>query len=247
MSTVVAITTSTVSEGGEWRRPQIALYTDYFGALERSGLIGLPVTPAHSKPGIRRLLECCSGLVLSGGEDVDPARYGEDPLPELGRVNPQRDAMEFEALEVALEMELPVLGICRGAQVLNVYRGGTLYQDLEAQRPDELQFSHRQEEWFGRTHSVSVERDTKLGQILGTTELMTNSFHHQAVKDVGTGLVVSARTENGLVEALEDPSRGWVIGVQWHPERHEAEAPNTDPDRRLLAAFRDAAVAYGGD
>lgn len=239
---LVAITTSTIAEGGDWKRPQISLYTDYLGALERNGLVGLPVTPAHSRAAIERLLDCVDGLVLSGGEDVDPRHYGEEPIPELGVVNPQRDAMELSALEIALERGLPVLGICRGAQLINVALGGSLYQDLDAQRTTELPYSHRQKEWLGRTHAVKLEPNTRLCALLGVDEIEVNSFHHQGVKALAPGLIPSAITPNGLIEAIELEGDHWVVGVQWHPERHEATAPDTDPDRMLLRAFR-AAVA----
>lgn len=241
MGPLVGVTTTLVPESGTWRRPEIALYAVYVAALEQLGLTSVLITPAHSPRSVKALIEQCHGLVLTGGEDVDPSRYGEDPLPELGMVNPARDEMEMTALGLALEHRIPVLGICRGCQVLNVYFGGTLYQDLDTQRPGELR--HRQSEpWGLRTHHVTVEPDSRLSRLLELEEMLINSYHHQAIKDVAPGLVVVAKAADGLIEAVESTSGEWIIGVQWHPERHEATAPETDPDRMLFEGFRMAVV-----
>lgn len=242
MDALVAVTTTMIPEAGGSQRPEIALYAVYVGVLERLGLTSALITPAHSPRSVQLLLRRCSGLVLTGGEDVDPSRYGEDAVPELGMVNPARDAMEIAALGLALERRLPVLGICRGMQLMNVFFGGTLYQDLDTQRPGEL--AHRQvEPWGARTHQVKVEADSQLAAIVGTEELLINSFHHQGVKDLAPTLRAVAFTTDGLVEAVELKAHPWIVGVQWHPERYEASATHTDPDRRLLAAFRQAVVA----
>jgi gamma-glutamyl-gamma-aminobutyrate hydrolase PuuD len=243
MNPLVALTTTTrVPEGSHARRQEIALYALYISVLDEVGLTPVLITPAHSARSIRDLLENCSGLVLSGGEDVDPARYGETPLPELGRVNTARDEMEFAALAAAFERSIPILGICRGCQVLNVHMGGSLYQDIDTQHPGELM--HRQREpWNSRTHEATIESGSQLARILGTERLCINSFHHQAIKNVAPGLRVTAHADDGLVEAVEANDQPWVIGVQWHPERHEATAPETDPDRLLFNDFRRAVVA----
>jgi gamma-glutamyl-gamma-aminobutyrate hydrolase PuuD len=245
MDALVAVTTTMVPEAGGTRRPEIALYAIYVGVLERLGLTSVLLTPAHSPRSIQLLLRRCSGLVLSGGEDIDPSRYGEDAIPQLGMVTPARDAMEIAALGLALERRLPILGICRGMQLMNVFFGGTLYQDLDTQRPGEL--LHRQTEpWGARSHAVKVAPDSQLCEILGSEDLVINSFHHQAVKDLAPTLRAVAMTADGVVEAVELKTHPWIMGVQWHPERHEASAQSTDPDRRLLAAFRQAVVERAG-
>jgi putative glutamine amidotransferase len=237
MRPLVAITTTAVSETGPFRRMQVALYAIYLEVLERYGLAPVLVTPAHTAASLPALLDHCQGLVLTGGEDVDPARYGEAPLPGLGVTNPARDETELLTLGLALERKLPVLGICRGCQLVNVHFGGSLYQDLTLQGPSEVR--HRQKEpWERRTHRVQIEPDSKLAAIVATEALVINSFHHQGVKEVGAGLRVVARAEDGTVEAIERPeSTSWLLGVQWHPERFEATAPETDSDRRIFQEF----------
>jgi putative glutamine amidotransferase len=239
----VALTTSVDDIAGSHGRPSVFLYTSYIEALLKMGVAPVLITPAHTPVAIAALMDACCGLVLTGGEDVDPSRYGEPPSPALGAVEPARDEMEFTALQAAVDREMPIFGICRGAQVLNVHFGGTLYQDLRTERPTDL--AHDQTEpWDRRTHNATVETDTLLHDILGDTRLFINSFHHQAVKDVGRDLRISAIADDGLIEAIEHQSKPWILGVQWHPERNEATAPDTDPDRRLFAAFRQAVGQY---
>lgn len=241
----VALTTTIDSTAGSHSRPAVFLYTSYIHALEQIGLAPVLITPAHSPAAIEALMDACCGLMLSGGEDVDPRCYGERPSPALGAIEPARDAMEFNALKCAIEREVPILGICRGAQVLNVHFGGTLYQDIDTERPGQL--AHQQvEPWEKRTHAATVLCESMLCSITGTEELFINSFHHQAVKRLGKNLRVVARAEDGLVEAIEHESYPWLLGVQWHPERNEASAPDTDPDRRIFLAFRDAVEQYAG-
>jgi putative glutamine amidotransferase len=237
MRPLVAITTTAVAETGPYRRLQVALYAIYVEVLERYGLAGVLVTPAHTAASLPALLDHCHGLVLTGGEDVDPIRYGEPHLPGLGVTNPARDETELLTLGLGLERELPILGICRGCQLINVHFGGTLYQDLTLQRPSGVK--HRQAEpWERRTHRVRIEDDSKLARIVGTNDVVINSFHHQGIKDIGTGLRVVATADDGTVEAIERQAPSpWLLGVQWHPERFEATAPETDYDRRLFQAF----------
>ena len=238
---LVALTTTSVAEGGAHQKPQILLYSAYIAALEPLGLAPALITPMHSARSVQALLEHCDGLVLSGGEDVDPRRYGEEPIPELGSVTPSRDEMEFTALGLAVEREIPILGICRGCQVLNVFFGGTLYQDLGTQLGSELR--HEQEgPWESRWHDVHVEGGTRLCEIVRADCLHINSFHHQGVRDVAPSLEASAVADDGLVEAIESNEHPFLIGVQWHPERGEAKAPENDPDRRIFAAFRKAVI-----
>lgn len=239
----VALTTTLDAVAGEHSRPSVFLYTSYIHALEQIGLAPVLITPSHSPAAIASLLDACCGLVLSGGEDVEPSRYGEKPSPALGATLAERDEMEFAALDCALRLDMPIFGICRGCQVMNVHFGGSLYQDIDTERPGHL--LHQQlAPWSHRTHEATVRPDSLLHRTVGTDQLRINSFHHQAVKELGRDLRVVARAGDGLVEAIEHESRPWVLGVQWHPERNEAEAPDTDPDRRLFTGFRDAVRRY---
>lgn len=234
---LVAVTTTINASGGSHEQPSVFLYASYLEALQRAGLAPVLVTPAHTRDAIDAIVAACAGVVLTGGEDVDPARYGESPSPALGSVCRERDEMEWRVLDAALLRGLPVLGICRGLQVLNVYLGGTLYQDLNTDRPGTA--VHQQAEPWGRgSHYVAVDEDSLLARAIGSDRIFINSYHHQGVRDVASSLRVNARAEDGLVEGVESRDGAWLLGVQWHPERYEASAPETDPDRRLFQSFR---------
>jgi putative glutamine amidotransferase len=184
------------------------------------------------------------GLLLSGGSDLDPSYYGEEPLPELGTTIPERDAFEVAILEHALERGMPVFGICRGLQVLNVALGGTLYQDLTSQLGDGS-IAHRQQmpkwQW---THEVEVKGGSEIARIMESAELRVNSYHHQAIKDLAGGLVAVAYASDGVIEAAESPnlSKHWLVGVQWHAEAmRDVEGSE---HRNLFSAHAAAAERY---
>ena len=241
----VALTTTALAAGGAHQRPGVFLYSRYIEVLEHVGLAPVLLTPAHSLRAVESLLETCSGLILSGGEDVAPALYGEEPSPALGSVNPARDALELCAIEVAMRRRMPILGICRGCQVLNVALGGTLYQDIDSEMPGGL--PHEQTApWGMRSHHVRIETPSRLHTIVGSTELHINSYHHQSIKDVAPTLRVTARAEDGTVEAVEAVDYPWLLGVQWHPERYEASVPETDADRSLFREYAAEVEAWSG-
>jgi putative glutamine amidotransferase len=240
------VVTTTTRPGGDHQLPQVNLNLQYVAAVEDPGGTALLLTPGHDPGSVRQLVGMAHALVLTGGEDVDPARYGQEPHPELGTVNPPRDDVEFAALETALARRMPVLAICRGCQVLNVGMGGTLFQDLPSQRPGRVH--HEQTApWNHRTHHAAVQGGSGLHRIFGVDELFINSFHHQAVDALAPGLVATVVAEDGVVEGVEAPGYPWVYGVQWHPERGEARAARDqrDPDRRLFWALVQAAREFG--
>jgi putative glutamine amidotransferase len=193
------------------------LRDDYVRSVETAG--GLPLVLAPGRPeDAAPLLDRLDGLVLTGGADVGPQIYGAERHPTVVRILPERDAFELALVREALSRDLPLLAICRGHQVLNVATGGTLVQDIPSEWESTVDHDPEGERWH-RAHDVRVLPGTRLRAILERDEVAVNSFHHQAVKDVGEGLVVSARaTGDGVVEALERPESRFVLGVQWHPE-----------------------------
>jgi putative glutamine amidotransferase len=193
------------------------LRDDYVRSVETAG--GLPIVLAPGNPeDAAPLLDRLDGLLLTGGADVGPHIYGAEQHPTVVRVLPERDAFELALVREALSRDLPLLAICRGHQVLNVATGGTLVQDIPSQLEGTVDHDPEGERWH-QAHEVSILPGTRLRAILERDEVAVNSFHHQAVKDVGQGLVVSARASgDGVIEALERPDSRFVVGVQWHPE-----------------------------
>lgn len=192
---------------------------DYCEALEAAGAVPVHI-PLIPKPDyISSVLEGLDGILLPGCDsDVDPALYGEEPHPKLGRVVPEKDATDMLVLAEAERLGLPVLAICYGVQALNVFRGGTLVQDIESQVPDCLK--HEQGKPLGRnSHGIEVEKDSILHGLTSAEEARVNSHHHQAVKHAGRDLKVTARAKDGVIECIEDTRPdNFVVGVQWHPE-----------------------------
>jgi putative glutamine amidotransferase len=224
MKPLIGVTTSELRPGelatlrrhGEPPHAEMALGITYVRAIEAAG--GIPVVmPPLATADAQSLVARLDGIVLSGGPDLAPAAYDAAPHPELGTTEPALDAFEYEVIGEALRLDLPILGICRGAQALNVARGGALHQHLPEVVGETV--VHRQTE-DGRkpTHIVEIVAGTRLARVLGTERLAVNSFHHQAVQRLGTGLRVCARAQDGTIEAIEDPSRTFVVAVQWHAE-----------------------------
>jgi putative glutamine amidotransferase len=227
---LIAVTTSELrrpEDGGarphgEPPKLEVALATLYPEAIERAG--GIPVIVPLLRPdGIDALLDRVDGVCLPGGPDVQPAVYGAEPHPELGPTEPRVDAVELALVRAADRRKLPILGICRGMQLLNVARGGTLHQHL----PDVVAgIEHRQPDHGSiPTHRIETASHSRLRATLGGPALEVNSFHHQAVEKLGKGLVATAWAEDGTIEAIENPSDRLVIGVQWHAEGLLAHDP----------------------
>ncbi len=195
----------------------LILRQDYIRSVEQGG--GLPLVLAPGRPeDAPELLDRIQGLILSGGSDVDPALYGASPHPKLGKVVRERDDFELALVREALDRNRPLLAICRGHQVLNVATGGTLIQDIPSEVTGDVGHDSQRERWE-RAHPVQVLEGTRLRDILKRGTVSVNSFHHQAIARVGSGLVVSAVSAGDqLVEAVELPDRRFALGVQWHPE-----------------------------
>ena len=216
----------------------------YVEALRSAGAVPvlLPLLP-HDPEGMRELFARLDGVFLTGGVDVDPARYGEAKHPLCGTTDADRDAVELMLLAHAIEVGKPVLAVCRGIQVLNVARGGTLYQDVTAQIPAAMKH-----DYFptpsnpSRTylaHDVTVAAGTRLAAILGEAVVPVNSMHHQAIKDLAADLRPTAFAPDGIIEAVEGSNGQYLVGVQWHPE----ELTDTQPGmRRLFTSFVEASA-----
>jgi len=214
------------------------LREDYVRSVETSG--GLPLVLAPGRPeDAPDLLDHVSGLLLTGGADIDPSLYGETPHPKLGAVFRERDVFELALCREALRRDLPLLAICRGQQVLNVATGGTLVQDIPSEISGAVEHDPDVERWQ-TAHDVVILPRTRLREILGTERAAVNSFHHQSVKQLGRDLAVSARSTDGVVEGIERPAdKGrFVVGVQWHPESFWDHPPGFRP---LFDAFVAAA------
>jgi putative glutamine amidotransferase len=223
-----------------WQDSAAAVPSAYTAALTRAGV--RPAILVEPDPGpIEDILAPFAGVVLLGGGDVDPARYHQVPKPEVYGVEPDRDALELELARSAVAAGLPLLAICRGVQVLNVALGGTLVQHLP-DRSGTRAHGRPERDGTPAVHDVLIEPGSRLAEALGGATVLPDciSIHHQAADRVSEGLLVTARSADGVVEALETSAEGWVLGVQWHPERAAA----TDP--RQQAIFDAFALAIRG-
>ncbi|MGY4860077.1 gamma-glutamyl-gamma-aminobutyrate hydrolase family protein [Cryobacterium sp. AP23] len=221
---------------GVWDVPAAFLPKVYFDAITRAGGIAVLLPPQPVTAGIsHRVLDSLDGLVITGGKDIEPGRYGQSPHPQTDAPRRDRDAWEDALLSAALDRDLPFLGICRGAQVLNVTLGGTLHQHL----PD-LIGDTRYQAGHGiySPADVTVEPGSRLSALLGGDDRITVPvYHHQAIDTLADGLVVTAVSEPGIVQAVELPTAAFAVAVQWHPE----EARD---DLRLFAGLVAAATEY---
>ena len=228
---VVGITTYvTQAQWSYWDVEAALVPASYVRAIERVG--GRPVLIPPSEDGVEETLAAVDGLLFSGGSDLDPELYDQEPHDQTFGAVPERDRAELALLEAALARDMPVLAVCRGSQVLNVARGGDLVQHL----PEEVGHDrHRHHEPMMADHDVTVKTDSKLGAILGDRAPVKSS-HHQGFGRLGEGLREAAWAEDGTIEALEDPSHPFAVGVLWHPEEGE--------DFALFRALVEEAAAY---
>lgn len=197
------------------QRERVALNSAYVRALTAAGLVPVIVPPLLDPEAAGAVLERVQGLVLTGGEDVEPGRYGAASHPRLGETDAERDAVELALIGAAERRRLPVLAICRGIQILNVAMGGTLYQDLASERAGPIDHNDRRVR-----HGLRIEAHTRTHHAVGTIEASVNSRHHQAIRDLAPALRATAWAEDGVIEGVERLNGGapWTIGVQWHPE-----------------------------
>ena len=233
------------------RTPQekiVYIWDFYLRAVEDHGAVPVILPVTTRRDSIRTLMEGLDGILLAGGNfDIPPEYFGEKPKPWLGPVKKARSDSELAILREALKRDMPVLGICGGMQLINVAFGGSLYQDIPEERPGSA--NHSQKVRKDRTsHQVRVSPGTRLHSIMkgrkgrGIFRSRVNSTHHQAVKDAGRGLVVSAVSPDGIIEGVESPAHAFMLGVQWHPELLYARQKEHG---RIFSSFTRAAGRYG--
>ena len=224
-------------DGGD----RTGLNSAYVRSVLAAGGVPLMLSPLMEPSFAARALDGVDGLVLTGGEDMDPAWYQAEPHPRSNPPSRERDLFELALFATARQRELPVLGICRGIQVINVALGGTLWQDLPSERPGPVDH-YPEAARSARTHRVQLAPGSLTAAALGAEDIRVNSFHHQAIRELAPKLVATGWSEDGLIEAVEAaPGQPWLLAVQWHPEEMQAEVRS--PDRGLFKALIERAGA----
>ena len=228
----IAVTTDYVTG-----KPHYMLPWTYCEAIEKAG--GLPVMLPYKADLslVPEYVDKFDGFVLAGGDDLDPSLYGQEYHPMAQRIDPDRQKFEFALLVEIEKRRAPVLGVCLGSQVMNVYRGGSLHQFLPDLTRDSALEHRRLDDW-GRRHGVTIEPDTHIGRAIGKREIISNTSHKQAVDRLGRNLRITARAPDGVIEGTEDPSLPFFVGVQWHPERQNEERDHLAIFRALVEATR---------
>lgn len=195
-----------------------SVFKTYIEVIERSGGLPLLLPYVESDDAIEEFVSLCDGFFFTGGVDISPSRYGEEIKPTCDETQIYRDELEFKVFDTAFKAQKPILGVCRGAQLVNVALGGTLYQDLPTET--DSQIAHRQTEGrFEYSHDVNIIENTPLYELMGKKRIRANSFHHQAIKKPGAGLKIMATADDGVVEAVYYDGGQYLRAYQWHPER----------------------------
>ena len=241
MKPLIGITCSRII-GGPWSVYSTGHFMDYTfneysHAIVQSGGAPVLLPVAQNQGTLKTILAKLNGLVLSGGPDINPRYYKEQPLKGLGEIDDALDQMEIAVAKEAYRLNLPTLAICRGIQTLNVSLGGNLYQDIALQVDGSINHSQKADKSIN-THTVTISAGTRLSDVYKNKKIWVNGKHHQAVKDPAPGFVVSATAADGVIEAIEDLSKRFVVGVQWHPEGTWKSDVNS---KRLFKAFVKAA------
>lgn len=234
MKPYIGITCGTYRDR-DWCPPAILLRKTYTDAIVSAGGVPFIIPVVEDLEVLRALYDRLDGLLISGGGDIEPRNYGESPLPALGTTDPARDDVELPLARWAMADGKPILGICRGVQVINVALGGTLYQDIPSQVKTPLvhDSSFTRQDWTYMAHDLQLDPESKLARLFGTTCFPTNSLHHQSIKTIAPGLRAVGWAPDGVVEALEGSNGHFLVGVQCHPEALQGRA-----DPRWQALFR---------
>ena len=220
-------------------KESIWMLPGYIDMLQEAGVLPI-ILPTRATPGeLAELNSICDGYLFTGGHDVDPALYGAKKSERCGTLNAERDTLERALFQLALETDKPVLGICRGIQLINAVSGGTLYQDLETERPSSV--DHHMTPPYNRpVHQVTLQPGGFLSDILRKNTIGVNSYHHQAIQKLAECLRVEAVAEDGLIEGVSYPGKRFVLAVQWHPEFSYRDDANS---RAIVRAFADVVAS----
>jgi putative glutamine amidotransferase len=200
------------------RRNQTSVSNNYINSVIKAGGLPIMIPIINDDMDINKYIDMFDGIIFTGGEDVSPILYGENPLKQVTYISTDRDTHEIAMFKKAYEKNVPILGICRGIQLMNVALGGTLYQDIDAQIEGALGHGPMENPVNELYHSVNIQKNSILYNIFQTEDLTVNSFHHQSIKDLGTDLRVTALSAEGIIEGVESCQKDFVVGVQWHPE-----------------------------
>jgi putative glutamine amidotransferase len=220
------------------RATYVSLSSHYARSIMDAGGLPFDIPQYENDASAEDYAAALDGLVFTGGKDSDPFYYGQEPLPELRTFDAGRDAWEFALFSAAMKRGIPVMGICRGHQLINIAMGGTLYQDLRAQKPGAAAHNPEGFPVDRLFHSISISEDSLLHRVFGKSTIRVNSFHHQAVADLAPGLAVSALSPDGVIEGFESIDKGkFLVGVQFHPECLTLRFPEFS---KLFRAFVDA-------
>ena len=232
MKPIVGITAE-VREDGNYFLPPV-----YAKTVTQAG--GIPVLiPIVPEEDIASLCENIDALFVTGGEDIDPSYYGQEPHVHLGKIVPTVDAMEHALVQKILELDKPYIGVCRGLHMLNVATGGTLYQSIHSQREEPVMQHKQKAVRTHRSHPVKIDKNSRMFAMLQDEEFKVNSYHHQACNEVGNSLQVVARAHDGIIEGMESTEHSFVFGFQWHPE--EFALMGDEPSKRIFKAYIEAA------
>ena len=225
--------------GGRLQQWQL-IADDYIKSIEQAGGIPIIIPLYEDTDNIKEIINIIDGIVFTGGNDIDPQYYGEDFQDVIGEIVPERDKQEIElAKDIIFNKKMPVLGICRGNQIINVACGGTLYQDMKKNGITNHFFLSSPK--YHGVHDVKIKKDSRLNRSLGKELLDVNSYHHQVVKDVADNLEAVAVTKDGIIEAIEIKDDRFVLGLQWHPEMM---ATHHEDQRKIFKAFVGACKEY---
>lgn len=231
MRPIIGLTTFIESKG---TYSYNCLNSNYINAIVEAGGTPMMIPLIEDRESLLKYIDIIDGLLFTGGGDIAPLYFGENPIKELGTIEHERDGYEIFLFKEAYDLNMPIMGICRGVQLINVALGGSLYQDIYSQIEHSMGHNPKGSPMNQVHHMIRIEKDSKLYDIFGNENIAVNSFHHQAIKDLGKGLKVTAYSYDGIIEAVESVEKDFVLGVQWHPE---ALVPKHELFARLFDEF----------